>query len=82
MSTTTAAPITIQPPSAPLPDRYIDAYNELTAIQRKLATVKPNEMPDIDEIGPLLQRARALGDFLEARIAAAEKLNQREPTEG
>ena len=68
MSTTT---ITIQPPGSGLPAKWADAFGELQAIAERL---KPNanKVPDVDEIEPLVRRARELADHCEARIAAVK----------
>ena len=67
MSTTTI----IQPPGSGLPTKWADAFGELQAIAERL---KPNagKVPDVDEIEPLVRRARELADHCEARIAAVK----------
>jgi hypothetical protein len=69
MSTTTT--VTIHPPGSGLPAKWADAFGELQAIAEKL---KPNanKVPDVDEIEPLVRRARELADHCEARIAAVK----------
>jgi hypothetical protein len=54
-----------------LPAKWADAFGELQAIAEKL---KPNasKVPDVDEIEPLVRRARELADHCEARIAAVK----------
>ena len=68
MSTTTT---TIQPPGSGLPAKWADAFGELQAVAERL---KPNanKVPDVDEIEPLVRRARELADHCEARIAAVK----------
>jgi hypothetical protein len=68
VSTTTT---TIQPPGSGLPAKWADAFGELQAIAERL---KPNanKVPDVDEIEPLVRRARELADHCEARIAAVK----------
>jgi hypothetical protein len=68
VSTTTT---TIQPPGSGLPTKWADAFGELQAIAERL---KPNanKVPDVDEIEPLVRRARELADHCEARIAAVK----------
>lgn len=68
MSTTTEI---IRPPGSGLPAKWADAFGELQAIAEKL---KPhaNKVPDVDEIEPLVRRARELADHCEARIAAVK----------
>ena len=68
MSTTTT---TIQPPGSGLSAKWADAFGELQAITERL---KPNanKVPDVDEIEPLVRRARELADHCEARIAAVK----------
>ncbi len=63
--------VTIQPPGSGLPARWADAFGELQAIAEKL---KPNanKVPGVDEIEPLVRRARELADHCEARIAAVK----------
>jgi hypothetical protein len=61
----------IQLPGSGLPPKWADAFGELQAIAEKL---KPsaNKVPDVDEIEPLVRRARELADHCEARIAAVK----------
>jgi hypothetical protein len=68
VSTTTA---TIHPPGSGLPAKWADAFGELQAIAERL---KPSagKVPDVDEIEPLVRRARELADHCEARIAAVK----------
>jgi hypothetical protein len=68
VSTTTTI---IQPPGSGLPAKWADAFGELQAIAERL---KPNanKVPDVDEIEPLVRRARELADHCEARIAAVK----------
>src|SRR5690349_11793330 len=64
---------TIQPPNAPIPPRFADAYAELQAIADRL---KPNtaRVPDVDEIEPLVARAQELATHCEERIAAVKRM--------
>jgi exonuclease VII small subunit len=63
----------IQPPEDPIPPKFADAYSELQAIAERL---KPNatKVPDVDEIEPLVKRAKELADHCEERIAAVKRM--------
>jgi hypothetical protein len=78
VSTTTTI---IQPPGSGLPVKWADAFGELQAIAEKL---KPNanKVPDVDEIEPLVRRARELADHCEARIAAVKAVLDQDGRQG
>ncbi|GAA0576003.1 hypothetical protein GCM10009416_13400 [Craurococcus roseus] len=63
----------IQPPQAPIPPKFAEAYAELQAIADRL---KPNaaKVPDVDEIEPLVKRAKELADHCDARIVAVKRM--------
>ncbi len=67
------AAIQPQPPKAPIPPKFAEAYAELQAIAERL---KPNaaKVPDVDEIEPLVARAQELASHCEERIAAVKRM--------
>ena len=55
------------------PIKFADAYAELQQIATKLKPT-PDKVPDVDEIEPLVRRAKVLADYCQARIDAVRAI--------
>ncbi len=67
------ANVTIGKPTSQIPPRFEDAYKELQAISARLKPAQ-GSIPDVDQIEPLVQRAKELAAHCQARIEAVRKL--------
>jgi hypothetical protein len=73
--------IPIGKPGDAIPPRFEDAYRELLAISAKLKPAQ-GRIPDIDQIEPLVLRAKALAVHCQQRIESVRRLvdEQQVPT--
>jgi exonuclease VII small subunit len=65
--------VTIGKPSSPIPARFEAAYRELQAISAQLKPAK-DRIPDVDEIEPLVKRAKELAAHCQERIECVRRL--------
>jgi exonuclease VII small subunit len=65
--------VTIGNPGTPIPERFETAYRELQAISTRLKPAK-DRIPDVDEIEPLVKRAKELAAHCQERIESVRRL--------
>ena len=65
--------VTIGKPDDKVPERFEDAYRELLAISAKLKPAQ-GRIPDIDQIEPLVMRAKRLAAYCQERIESVRRL--------